>query len=272
MGICRYDSNDEPVKNAAVVYRSAVFRAIANTPVFVTFETVLSSSSQIESDAQWPAKLQTAWRQISSGHVSAVELLAPSTNARAAGKDDRRKVLLPGSFNPLHRGHVGMANWVATHLSLPVWFEFSFVNADKPEVNFLEIQRRLLTFSADYAASDVAQPTAQRDSHGLFLTSNAKFACKARAFPGCFFAVGADTLARIAEPRFYADQVVGRDRAIDEIAELGCRFLVFGRLHEGKFQTLPNMQIPNSLARLCEPVREATFRVDVSSTQLRKLS
>ena len=238
----------------------------------MTFETVLSSSSEIESEAHWPAKLQAAWLQISGGHVSTVELLAPRTNAEAAGKDDRRKVLLPGSFNPLHRGHVGMANWVASHLALPVWFEFSFVNAEKPEVTFPEIRRRLAVFSSDYAASDVAQTTVQRDSHGLLLTSNAKFAGKARAFPGCYFAVGVDTLARIAEPRFYVDQVAGSERALEEIADLGCRFLVFGRLHAGKFQTLTNMQIPDSLARLCDPVQETTFRVDVSSTQLRKLS
>ncbi|MDG2012251.1 MAG: hypothetical protein P8J33_02020 [Pirellulaceae bacterium] len=231
----------------------------------------MSSPSQIESDAHWPAKLHAAWRQISGGQVSAVELLPPANNANPAGKDGHRKVLLPGSFNPLHRGHVGMANWVARHLSLPVWFEFSFVNADKPEVDFIEIQRRLGTFSSGYAVSDIEQPMLQTPPHGLLLTSNAKFACKARAFPGCCFAVGVDTLSRIAEPRFYENQTVGRDQAMEEIAGLGCRFLVFGRLSEGRFQTLPSMQLPESLARLCDPVQESTFRVDVSSTQIRKL-
>ena len=80
--------------------------------------------------------------------------------------------------------------------------------------------------------------------------------------------VGLDTLARIAESRFYVNAAM-RDQAAAEIAALGCSFLVFGRKLGDTFLNLDDVQIPPALRALCDAVPESAFRADLSSTQLR---
>src|SRR5262245_9597040 len=53
------------------------------------------------------------------------------------------RVLFPGSFNPLHHGHVILADLVAERLGADVSFELSVVNVDKPELPPDEVRRRL---------------------------------------------------------------------------------------------------------------------------------
>ena len=50
-----------------------------------------------------------------------------------------------------------------------------------------------------------------------------------------------------------------------------CRFLVFGRLIDGTFRTLSNLQIPESLRALCLEVHATDFHADISSTEIRSL-
>ena len=94
------------------------------------------------------------------------------------------------------------------------------------------------------------------------------FAEKAKVFPGCVFLVGVDTIRRISQPIYYGDEK-DRDAAIDELAQLSCRFLVFGRLVEGKFQEFSPEDVTPKLAELCDVVSEGEFRLDISSTALR---
>ena len=83
------------------------------------------------------------------------------------------------------------------------------------------------------------------------------------------FAVGADTITRVADARFYGDRGEDRDGAIDEIARLGCRFLVFGRADQEGFQELDDLSLPDKLRAICDGVPGAEFRIDISSTELR---
>ena len=85
------------------------------------------------------------------------------------------------------------------------------------------------------------------------------------------FAVGADTIERIAAPRYYGG-VTGRDAALAELRDLGVGFCVFGRLLEGRFQVLDDLQLPALLRSLCMGVSETEFNEPVSSTALREQS
>ena len=159
-------------------------------------------------------------------------------------------LLLPGSFNPLHDGHLRMMAYAEEQLGLPGAFELSIENEDKPVLDYFEIEARLEQFKRP-----------------VWLTRLPTFAEKAERFPGTTFAVGMDTLLRIADPRYYGGERE-RDRQLGGMLERGAQFLVFGRLIEGKFQDLGDQCVPANLLLACTGVEEAEFRMDVSSTAI----
>jgi nicotinamide mononucleotide (NMN) deamidase PncC len=166
---------------------------------------------------------------------------------------DPPKILFPGAFHPFHSGQRAMAEVAARRLGAAVTFELSIANVDKPPLDFVEIDDRLRGLPGER----------------VWLTRAATFAEKASLAPGATFVVGADTIARIGDVRYYAEDSARRDAAIAAIAGQGCRFLVFGRQWDHKFHSLSELRLPPVLAALCEEVPEAEFREDVSSTILR---
>src|SRR5262245_60117955 len=82
--------------------------------------------------------------------------------------------ILSGSFNPLHHGHRELAEVASRLRSLPVSFELSIANVDKPELPDDEVQRRLRQFIG------VAR---------VYVTRAPTFVQKASLFPGSVFVV-----------------------------------------------------------------------------------
>ena len=99
--------------------------------------------------------------------------------------------LLPGSFNPLHRGHTTLAAVAAVWLGVPVHFELSITNADKPDLPVEEVERRVAQFTG-------VGP--------VWLTRAASFARKAELFPGTAFVLGWDTAVRVIDPKYYGGE------------------------------------------------------------------
>jgi hypothetical protein len=181
--------------------------------------------------------------------------------ARADGRihvaDAKPQVLLPGSFNPLHAGHVGLARVAAELLHAPAAFELTVVNADKPPLSMEEVRRRLAQFT--WVAP-------------VWLTRAPTFREKAELFPGAVFVIGADTAARIVQHRFYENSETRMHDALARIRQQGCRFLVAGRVDtSGCFLGCDDLSLPESARDLFEAVPAARFRFDLSSTQLRAL-
>jgi nicotinamide mononucleotide (NMN) deamidase PncC len=165
------------------------------------------------------------------------------------------RAVLPGSFNPLHAGHLGLAQVAARKLGSPVAFELSVTNVDKPPLGEAEVTRRLRQFAS---------------LHMVELTRAPTFREKARLFPGTTFVVGADTAERIVRPRYYGNSEATMREALDEIVGLGCRFLVAGRVDDaGQFTTLGEAPIPPRYRGLFSAIPETDFRIDLSSTRLR---
>ena len=122
--------------------------------------------------------------------------------------------LLPGSFHPLHHGHTTLAAVAGARLGVPVHFELSVTNADKPELPREEIEQRVSQFAG------VAP---------VWITRAATFEAKAELFPGAAFVVGWDTAIRVIDPKYYGGEA-GRDAALGKLLDRGCKLVVGGRL------------------------------------------
>ena len=141
-------------------------------------------------------------------------------------------------------------------------FELTLSHPEKPPLDYLSIRSRLRPFAGSAAR--------------VYLTDAPTYLEKARLFPACTFVVGHDTALRIVDPRFYAGPE-GRDASLDEMERLGSRFLVFGRVDEsGEFRDFSHEEFEHPvngfLARTALAVRGEDFRVDISSTEVRRLS
>jgi hypothetical protein len=169
-------------------------------------------------------------------------------------------LVFPGAFNPPHAGHLRMAALAEERLNKTLTWELSIANVDKPLLDFIAIRDRVQAL--------------QSEDHNrqITLTRAPAFREKAALFPGATFVVGADTVVRIADPRYYGGDIARRDAAIAAIAGHACRFLVFGRQIGDRFETLSELDLPPALRALCDEVPAAEFREDISSTQIRKAS
>jgi len=192
------------------------------------------------------------WRELFAGRRLVV-------NARGGDEstEDRRigRLVMPGAFNPRHEGHRRMAEIAGQQCGQPVEFELSIWNVDKPPLDYIEIEHRLRNFT---------------DRETVWLTRAPTFVEKAKLFPQATFVLGADTLVRIGQPKYYGDDEQARDTAINDLARSHCRFVVFGRLRDEQFETLDLLELPAALRTLCSGCDEHTFRFDVSSTELRR--
>jgi nicotinamide mononucleotide (NMN) deamidase PncC len=202
---------------------------------------------------------RAAWTELLLGSRSSVMIreLPHDTAAASPSVDEPQTqvILFPGAFDPLHEGHRRMADVAAALYGRPVTYELSIANVDKPLLDFIEVSDRLAQFAG--------QP--------VLLSRAATFVEKSQLAPGCVFVVGADTVLRIGDARYYDGNDALRDAAIARIAQQGCRFLVFGRSSNGRFEALSDLDLSAPLRHLCDEVPESTFRADVSSTALREL-
>ncbi len=174
---------------------------------------------------------------------------------RSAGPKSTLGAVLAGSFHPLHAGHREIARVAGETLQTEIHYELSVSNVDKPDLSLDEVRQRLRQFD-------------QNDL--VCLTRAATFVEKAELFPGTTFVIGADTIYRIAQPRYYNGSRAAMRDAFAQFAERGCRFLVFGRLLGDQFHELDGVAVPPSLRRLCQGINEGCFRRDISSTEIRQ--
>jgi hypothetical protein len=164
-------------------------------------------------------------------------------------------VLFPGSFNPMHEGHVLLARVAEELRQQPLAFEISVTNVDKPPLAGETVRHRLSQFSWKSPVELTRAPT---------------FVEKSRLFPSTTFVIGADTAERLIAPKYYGDDELLMHVALEEIANSGSSFLVAVRIDAvGRVRALDDIPVPRRYADLFTEIPEHRFRVDTSSSEIR---
>ncbi len=201
-----------------------------------------------------------AWQELLAGTRTSVHasveprhpqpegMVAPATGSPVADM-----LVFPGSFDPLHEGHLRMAVVAQNIAGRPIDFELSVTNVDKPALDYLELQSR----------------TAQFPGRSLWLTRAATFLEKLDIFPAGTFVMGADTYERLADPKYYGGSVEATERAVHQIATRARGLIVFGRERKGVYEDPAQLDLPPALREVTTFVSQNEFRMDISSTALR---
>jgi nicotinic acid mononucleotide adenylyltransferase len=164
-------------------------------------------------------------------------------------------MLLPGSFNPLHTGHMLLARVAEEIRQQPVTFEISVTNVDKPPLVGATVRHRLGQFAWKSPVELTRAPT---------------FVEKARMFPRTTFVIGADTAERLVAPKYYGGDEARMYAALEEIGRAGGNFMVAMRIDAaGRLRALSDIAVPRRYADLFTEIPEHRFRFDTSSSEIR---
>jgi cytidyltransferase-like protein len=181
------------------------------------------------------ADITSPWSLDSSATVQVV----PFHCCDASPLKDEKPIIFSGSFNPVHEGHIKVAEHAHRLTGKAVWFEISLTNCEKPAVDWVSLQERVASFDAYRDNMSIA---------GLVFTNAPMFVDKAKWFHKPTFIVGRDTASRIDNPRLYdsADDYVD---SINELLRRQVEFLVFDRKGSLKH---PFKSV--TLEKICTPV------------------
>lgn len=168
---------------------------------------------------------------------------------------DYPKFLFCGSFNPMHDGHIKIADYIYDKYNTPVDFEISLNNVEKTTIPIEEVRRRYEQMF-----------TKNRPAFGrLYITDEARYLEKARIFPDVTFVCGYDTMRALCSGDYYN---VNFEDVIAEFEKLGNKFLVFPRHKEDGSVGLLD-EFPPKILEITSFV-EDFVPIKVSSRELRR--
>ncbi|MDG6244061.1 MAG: hypothetical protein QCH31_06675 [Methanolobus sp.] len=163
----------------------------------------------------------------------------------------RPRIILSGSFNPCHKNHIEMARIACGKYKVPVDFEISLANVDKPPIDYISLQER---------TDSVLKYRDEKCMGNLYLTNSSLFADKAILFPDSVFIIGTDTLNRLFNEKYYRE---GEDRQslLDHFKKHNVRFMVFRR----KDAEADNMM---EIPEICDVVSQKIYDDDGTSSSM----
>ena len=162
-------------------------------------------------------------------------------------------LILSGSFNPLHDGHINLLKASLNEYNKIPLYEISITNVDKSKIVFNDLLNRISQF---------------KSLGKLVITNSPTFEEKSKIFTKSIFVIGYDTAERLVDNKYYKN---GFKESLNIIERNNCSFLVSGRLIKNKYYKPANINF-EGYDYLFKTLSEEKFRLDISSTELRNLS
>jgi nicotinic acid mononucleotide adenylyltransferase len=171
-------------------------------------------------------------------------------------------LILSTSANPLHCGHLSMAQASEKMVGQECVFLLTKRNADKSELTDDEVNERVKQFEdigRDYLVTDKAT-----------FVSIAQWLRKTRHLPyteDIYFVVGMDTITRVNDPKYCFNSVEERDLLLRRLSSLRVFFVICER-NGLSFSDLPG-KIEKGLLNLCRECKDYKDSGE-SSTKIRE--
>jgi hypothetical protein len=214
-----------------------------------------SPRSLLDADEQFEETVVTASDTIDQLLAGALDRVTAQPDGQLMLSAPQPAVLMPGSFNPLHSGHVSLARVAEELRQQPLAFEISVTNVDKPPLAGETVRQRLTQFAWKSPVELTRAPT---------------FLEKSRLFPKTTFVIGADTAERLVAAKYYGHDETQMHGALEEIGNSGGSFLVAVRIDAAaRVRTLSDIAVPSRFVELFSEIPEHRFRLDTSSSEIR---